>query len=250
MIELQEQFTDENKKKRKKKRIAVVLRSLLLLGFFLTLNIFAWFIYVTKVDTTFDLQVASWEVIFSNNGTDVRDITIQLDILPGMEDYEYEIAITNSSDVAAKIEFEVYDATLFGQPMYPTSTANAEKKRILQNDYPFSIQLLTPDTEIGKLQQGAFNAKISWEFENNNYYKVLDPFEFDDSVTYYVKNGSTYVSDNTVTATNFSSKKANLYLEKDDIDSYIGQRCGSYTKTTGKRCLQVTGRLSAQQIAQ
>lgn len=250
MIELKEQFTDENKKKRKKKRIAVVLRSLLLLGFFLTLNIFAWFIYVTKVDTTFDLQVASWEVIFSNNGTDVRDLTIQLDILPGMEEYEYEIAITNSSDVAATIEFDVYDATLFGQPMYASTTTNSEKKRILQYDYPFSIELLTPTTEIGKLQQGSFTAKINWEYENNNYYKVLDPYNFDDSLTYYVKNGTTYVVDNDVTSENYATKKANLYLQKDDVDSYIGQRCGSYTKSTGKRCLQVTGRLSAQQIAQ
>ena len=36
LIELKEQFTDENKKKKKKKRIAVVLRNILQLGCFIT----------------------------------------------------------------------------------------------------------------------------------------------------------------------------------------------------------------------
>ena len=63
---------------------------------------------------------------------------------------------------------------------------------------------------------------------------------------YYTYSGGTYVVAN-VTSANYDSLKNSLYLTKDDIDSYIGEKCGVYQRENNKNCLIINGELVAEQ---
>ena len=83
------QFTEEEKAYIKRNRKILIIRSVLMLGFLLVFNVFAWFIYISKVNTEMDIHALSWDVVFSEGGNAVKDVTIALDVYPGMEEYAY-----------------------------------------------------------------------------------------------------------------------------------------------------------------
>ena len=58
--------------------------------------------------------------------------------------------------------------------------------------------------------------------------------------------GSTY-SKATVTSSTYSSMVNNLYMVKDDIDSYIGEFCGDYEASHSDTCFNFTVGLRAVQ---
>ena len=71
-------------------------------------------------------------------------------------------------------------------------------------------------------------------------------FVYDEDVVYYVRSGANYV-EQPVTSSTYNSLKSSLYLAKDDIDSYIGEKCGDYQNTFNLSCLVLRGQLVAEQ---
>lgn len=240
------QFTAEEKAYIKKNRKILLIRSVLMLGFLLVFNVFAWFIYISKVNTEMDIHALSWDVVFSEGGTAVKDVTIALDVYPGMEQYVHTISVTNSGETAANLTFDTKSVTLFGQELLTSGMTEAQKQDFLTNQLPLIISYTFGNTVVNQSSNSSFSITVNWPYENTNYYKVPSVFNYDSDLTYYTKSGSTY-NEATVTSSTYNSLKNSLYLEKDEIDSYIGEKCGEYQTSTSQSCLILKGELVAEQ---
>ena len=98
-----------------------------------------------------------------------------------------------------------------------------------------------------------FSFKLNEDDKGNNngtafvtYYKQDDVYQFDSSFPYYQFSNGIYTLTN-VTSSIYNSLKSNLYLEKDDADSYFGMKCHEYEESTGKACLSLTLKLLVRQ---
>ena len=240
------QFTEAERKYIKKNRKILIIRSVLMLGFLLVFNVFAWFIYISKVNTEMDIHALSWDVVFSEGGTAVKDVTIALDVYPGMEQYTHSISVNNASETSANLYFDTKSVTLFGEELLTSGMTEAQKQSMLTNDLPLSITYAFTRTVVNQASTSSFTVYVNWPYENTNYYKVPSVFTFDSELTYYIKNGSNYYVQE-VTSSTYDTLKSSLYLEKDEIDSYIGEKCGVYQNTYNKSCLVIKGELVAEQ---
>ena len=84
-------------------------------------------------------------------------------------------------------------------------------------------------------------------YEDDQYFKADDYYGYQEDFIYYTKNGSNY-EEAEVTASTYNSLKANLYVYKDDIDTYFGQECGVYQNTNNKACVTFKVKYKATQI--
>lgn len=240
------QFTEEEKKYIKKNRKILLIRSVLMLGFLLVFNIFAWFIYISKVNTTLDIHAVSWDVVFSEGGTAVKDVTIALDVYPGMEEYTHTITVNNSGETAANLYFDTKSVKLFDTEMLTGSMTETQKQQLLATVLPLTIEYDFGTSVVSQSSTSSFTVTINWPYSGNNYFKVPSVFTYNPDMPYYTYSGGTYV-EATVTSATYDSLKNNLYLTKDDIDSYIGEKCGVYQNTNNKNCLVIKGELVAEQ---
>ena len=240
------QFTEAERKYIKKNRKILIIRSVLMLGFLLAFNVFAWFIYISKVNTEMDIHAVSWDVVFSEGGTAVKDVTIALDVYPGMEQYSHSISVNNASETAANLFFDTKSVTLFGEELLTSSMTEIQKQSLLSNDLPLSIEYTFTRTVVNQASTSSFTVYVNWPYENTNYYKIPSVFPYSSDLTYYIKNGSNYYVQEVTSAT-YDTLKSSLYLEKDEIDSYIGEKCGVYQNTYNKSCLVIKGELVAEQ---
>ena len=119
------QFTEAEREYIKKNRKILIIRSVLMLGFLLVFNAFAWFIYISKVNTELDIHALSWDVVFSESGTAVKDVTIALDVYPGMEEYTHTITVNNSGETAANLYFDTKSVKLFNTELLTGSMTEA-----------------------------------------------------------------------------------------------------------------------------
>ena len=101
-------------------------------------------------------------------------------------------------------------------------------------------------TVVNQASTSSFTVYVNWPYENTNYYKIPSVFPYSSDLTYYIKNGSNYYVQEVTSAT-YDTLKSSLYLEKDEIDSYIGEKCGVYQNTYNKSCLVIKGELVAEQ---
>ena len=240
------QFTEAERKYIKKNRKILIIRSVLMLGFLLAFNVFAWFIYISKVNTEMDIHAVSWDVVFSEGGTAVKDVTIALDVYPGMEQYSHSISVNNASETAANLFFDTKSVTLFGEELLTSGMTEIQKQSLLSNDLPLSIEYTFTRTVVNQASTSSFTVYVNWPYENTNYYKIPSVFPYSSDLTYYIKNGSNYYVQEVTSAT-YDTLKSSLYLEKDEIDSYIGEKCGVYQNTYNKSCLVIKGELVAEQ---
>lgn len=240
------QFTEAERKYIKKNRKILIIRSVLMLGFLLAFNVFAWFIYISKVNTEMDIHAVSWDVVFSEGGTAVKDVTIALDVYPGMEQYTHSISVNNASETAANLFFDTKSVTLFGEELLTSGMTEIQKQSLLSNDLPLSIEYTFTRTVVNQASTSSFTVYVNWPYENTNYYKIPSVFPYSSDLTYYIKNGSNYYVQEVTSAT-YDTLKSSLYLEKDEIDSYIGEKCGVYQNTYNKSCLVIKGELVAEQ---
>ena len=240
------QFTEAERKYIKKNRKILIIRSVLMLGFLLVFNVFAWFIYISKVNTEMDIHAVSWDVVFSEGGTAVKDVTIALDVYPGMEQYSHSISVNNASETAANLFFDTKSVTLFGEELLTSSMTEIQKQSMLSNDLPMRIEYTFTRTVVNQASTSSFTVYVNWPYENTNYYKIPSVFPYSSDLTYYIKNGSNYYVQEVTSAT-YDTLKSSLYLEKDEIDSYIGEKCGVYQNTYNKSCLVIKGELVAEQ---
>ena len=79
-----------------KDRRKLLIQSLIFIFFLIGVNIFAWFTYVSRAETSIDANVAYWDVEFNANGVSTSNVNINIsDMKPGMFDFKHEVLIHN-----------------------------------------------------------------------------------------------------------------------------------------------------------
>lgn len=224
-------------KKLQKSRKRMLLRSLLFALFLIGVNIFAWFTYVSKAGLQLEGNISSWDVEFNANGKPTTKVDFYVsDMKPGMLDYSQKVIIHNLGEVSADVSYDIASLSIMGRDV--DASNKDEIIRRLNSFYPFSVNLNIDSVIIQPQGYTNFSASLSWDYENQEKFYQLDSlYDYNGEFNYYNLVNGKYVVNDSVTADNFNELRNNLYLEKDDADSYFGYACGQYEKNTGKSCL-------------
>lgn len=224
-------------KKLQKSRKRMLLRSFLFALFLIGVNIFAWFTYVSKAGLQLEGNISSWDVEFNANGKPTTKVDFYVsDMKPGMLDYGQKVIIHNLGEVSADVSYDIASLSIMGRDV--DASNKDEIIRRLISFYPFSVNLNIDSVIIQPQGYTNFSASLSWDYENQEKFYQLDSlYDYNGEFNYYNLVDGKYVVNDSVTADNFNELRNNLYLEKDDADSYFGYACGQYEKNTGKSCL-------------
>lgn len=221
-----------------KNRGKIKRMSLLFAFFVLGVNIYAWFVFIAKANLDVEANVVSWDINFFDENTEVKDLSIKERLYPGMPNYEKTVTVTNSSETNAEFEYEIDRLSILGIDSIPVGATNDEVIESLNNDYPFKIHFQHDKNQLAPGDSLTFQVFMDWEYENANlYYKLTQHYTFDPSLVYYNLENGVYVENNTINSSNFEVNKLNLYLLKDDADSFFGEACDQYETATGKACV-------------
>ena len=232
-----------NKKIIRKKYISIFL-ALFTLG----VNIFAWFAFSAYAGLELDATVAAWDIEFKDNGSAVNNLVVQVTKMkPGMDDFVKTIVVNNNSDVDAEFDYEIVSARLLGQTIPITSQQQIFNH--LNTTYPFRVYFVTTDHVVSHNNVITFDINATWDYEASTptYYKLDNVYTYDSSLTYYKLVNSAYVPYTPTNEADFLSQRSNLYLEKDDADSYFGAKCHQYESANSEACLVLEVRLVAIQ---
>ena len=170
------------KKKKKKHRFALI--RLLFLIFLVMGNTLAWFIYVTRIDNSVSVHVKAWDVVFQDGEDEVStNVNIAVDDLyPGMNNFHYQIAAYNKSEVDAFLSYTLLSANILGTE-YVTVEGRADRGETAQeddytsaeledmflHDFPFALQISVSNLTIGDtngLEYYSFD--VVWPYESGN----------------------------------------------------------------------------------
>lgn len=228
-----------NSLQKNKKNLIKISLLFVLLG--VSINAFAWLSSNNTATVDAEADVSSWIVRFiDKNDVDIKEETYSLWMLPGMDDDEYPVHAVNEGTTDAKVTVEVTDLKILGQDVDLTVDNVLDK-------FPFVFELPTSEITLAAGAETDFSTKISWTYEEDKYFPADDYYGYQEDFIYYTKNGSNY-EEAEVTASTYDSLKANLYVYKDDIDTYFGQECGVYQNTNNKACVTFKVKYKATQI--
>lgn len=236
-----------------KQRKRLKRRSVFLALFVLGVNAYAWFVFISSASVNVRSNVISWDVNFLDENSEIKDLQIfTSDLYPGMDTYTKTIKIKNNSDLRAKFEANIDSISVLGEEVSNSSNTYEEKVDYLKNTYPFIVNITYPKDILDKNDSMDLVITIDWPYEKTDdlareYYKLTNQYKYDDSVIYYKLVNNSYV-DAGITSANFNSNKLNLYLEKDDADSYLGYSCKNYKDSTKQNCFKFHLVLTVTQI--
>ena len=240
-LQTRKEKLDSINRRLKKKKYMAILLALFTLG----VNAFAWFVFSTHSDFTYEGKVSSWDVELKEGGHAVNDFTISTDMEPGMTDFVKTYEISNHGEVDAKITYNIQSLHIMGRNV--NLYAVSDPVDYLENFYPFSIQVTTDRTVVAPNGTATFTVTVSWDFEDSTaYYALNNVYDYDSGFTYYKYENNAY-TEFAVVDTNYNSLRDTLYLNKDDADTYFGMKCGVYQASTNLHCLDAVIRLSVEQ---
>ena len=158
------------------KRVSPI--TLLFLAVTLSANLFAWFIYTTRVDSNITAHVKGWNVNFMAGNTQLsQQVNFSVSaIYPGMTTHTETISVTNNSEMTAHLTYELESATILGtEYRVGRDMTNSELLDYLANHYPFAITFNTSNNNIaGGGGTANFTFSVSWAYESGN--DVLDTY--------------------------------------------------------------------------
>lgn len=235
--------------KRKKK---MLIRSILLTGFLLGVNVYAWFIFVEQFGGNIDATVASWDVIaFDENQQQIDELALEIDDLyPGMSDFSKYITVRNRGSLSASFEYWITSVVVFGETYNFTEAQSAGALQDFEEEFPFVVQFASDMAIIPPSQDATFSINALWPYESSDqYFKVNTYMHYDSEYTYYTKSGNVYTAA-TVTSSNWDSLvSSGLYMESDDADTYFGHLSSVYqTANPGQACLKFYLTIKVDQI--
>ena len=234
------------RKKIKKQKYTSILLALFTLG----VNIFAWFAFSANAGLQLDATVASWDVEFKDNsGRVARNILIEVTKMkPGMTDFKETVEVDNNSDVEASFSYEYLSFSLLGRTIDLSGISDVDS--YLANYYPFALTITPSKNMLSGNDSLTVDVDLVWPYETltPTYFAQNNVYDFNDSFIYYSSNSGVYTEATVADSTAFESQKANLFLEKDDADTYFGMACANYEATTGDPCLSLSMRLLVEQI--
>lgn len=228
-----------NSLQKNKKSLLKISLLVILLG--VSVNAFAWLSSNNTATVDTEANVSSWIVRFTDsNDVDIKEETYDVWMLPGMADDEYLVHAENEGTTDATVTVQVSDLKILGSDVDLTQ-ANVMDK------FPFTFELPSGEITLQAGHNTDFTSTISWTYEDDQYFKADDYYGYQEDFVYYTKSGSTY-TEAEVTSATYDSLKANLYVYKDDIDTYFGEQCGVYQNTSGKPCITFKVKYIATQV--
>jgi len=241
-----EKNSQEKYDKIRNTRNKLIFRSLILILFLIGINIFAWFTFISKASLSLTGDVVSWDVEFNSDGSDATVITVDIvDMKPGMTDYEKEVVVHNLGEVIASVDYKIEELKILGSDVDVSDNDTVISK--LESYYPFIIKFESTKDDLSTDDYSQFTVKATWSYEEDKYYQLDELYDFDETFTYYKLSNEEYAADSTITSSNYITNRSNLYLFKDDADTYFGEKCGEYEESTGNACIQMKIQLVAQQ---
>lgn len=228
-----------NNLQKNKKNLLKISFLVILLG--ISINAFAWLSSNNTATVDTEANVSSWIVRFTDsNDVDIKEEVYNLWMLPGMDDDEYVVHASNEGTTDAKVKVEVTELKILG------NTIDLTQANVLDK-FPFVFELDSGEITLAAGAETDFTSTISWTYEEDKYFKADDFYGYQEDFIYYTKNGNDYVEAE-VDSTTYPSLKANLYVYKDDIDTYFGETCGEYQNDTGKACISYKIKYTATQV--
>lgn len=169
----------------------IKLKTLVLLILFLMMSTYAWFIYVDKVSGGITAHVTAWHVTFKIDDEEVRDLAINVgQIYPGMDDYTETITVINSGEMDGKITYDIKKMIILGEVYEVSSTVTTEDlKNMLENDFPFSIELKVSGEEDNTIPVGEnkdVTISLVWPLDGDD---DRDTIWGENAYEYYKENG-------------------------------------------------------------
>ncbi|MDD3453836.1 MAG: hypothetical protein PHN42_06160 [Bacilli bacterium] len=237
-----------------KKRKKIIVKSMIFSLFLLGINTYAWFIFFDKFDGNINANVIGWDISFYDEDTLMDSFALNVgNLYPGMPTFNKTVLITNDSDVKATFSYELVSFTLFGiQYLVDEENTSEVLLNDLQNSFPFKIVFNKNKEDLNSGGDNAiFSIDVIWDFESSSeYYKLNNYFEYDNTLTYYIYNGTSYIIDDTVTSTNIASKViSGLYIESDEADSYWGKKAYQFSESNATEdCLKLDLNLIVSQV--
>ena len=136
----------------------------------LSINTYAWFVYVTRVDTSFTAKVRSWNVMFQVHDNNIAsEVVFRVgDIYPGMTAYNDFASIVNTGETAGEIYFTVKRVEILGTVYTNSNYTSAQLVSMLSNDFPFSIDLSLTNNVVNPGRTELFNIDVTWPYESGN----------------------------------------------------------------------------------
>ena len=242
---MKKKLSDETVKKvylsLQKRRKKIKMRSMLMAGFVLGVNAFAWFVFIAKADVKVNANIISWDVNFSDSSEVISKVVVETtDLYPGMPTYTKEINISNYSDLEGVFEYDIYSIKVLGDEVVDSTTTHDGALTYLNSTFPFIVSFSSSKTELEKKDNMVFTIYIDWPLDYTDsgakkIYRLTEHYRYDPSITYYnYANGYNPVLN--VTQEMFDVNKTGYYVEKDDADSFWGATCDKYRDETNESC--------------
>lgn len=208
-------------KQLQKNRRAIKIRALIMSGFLLAINSFAWFVFISKGKADINADIIAWDIVFLDETEQEETLDIVLsDLYPGMEVFTQKIVVQNKSDLNAKIDYKVEGITVYGEEFI-----SDDYKKALEEEFPFKITFYYEKETILINEKTKFVVEANWDFESEHaYYKLNSLYPYSDMYNYYVLNGSNYVKIDVAESEYETLVNSGLYIESDDADTYWGEK--------------------------
>lgn len=180
-------MTEEKKKKKNillKALKKVKVSHLVILAVLLAGNSYAWFVYISTVSTQVDVHVRSWKIDINDGDEAVINYVnvVVDDAYPGMTTYTQSIEANNYGEMAATVNYSILSAeimgdeyitvegrTNMGQDPVSTDMTSAQLQAMLEDDFPFKIELaLSSSTIAPENGTATYNVTVSWAYESGD----------------------------------------------------------------------------------
>lgn len=245
-LQARKELLDRLSKRLRRRKFSAILFAFFLLG----VNAFAWFVFNTQVGVEVQGNVASWDIRLRDEDNELVDEAVVevVDMKPGMETFSKSYLLNNQGEVDASFSYSVEHISILGRNINLTNVN--DKLGYCENYYPFSITFSKDMDVIPSLESARFSVIVNWNYEDNTkYYRLNEVYDYNDEFSYY-KFISNQYTNFAATASNYLDNRNDLYLEKDDADTYFGMKCHEYEESSGHSCLEIGLLLKVSQVNQ
>ena len=136
----------------------------------LSVNAYAWFVFVTRVDSSITAKVRSWNVMFQVHDNDIaNNVTFNVgEIYPGMPNYNDYASIVNNGESAGEAYFTIKSVQIFNDTYTDNDYTQGELIDILTTGYPFVIDISLTNNMVLPGHTERFNIDITWPYESGD----------------------------------------------------------------------------------
>lgn len=149
------------------KRIRIFLIFAILL---LSVNAYAWFVFVTRVDSSITARVRSWNVMFQVHDNNIAsEVNFDIgEIYPGMTPFNDYASIVNTGESSGEAFFKIKSVRVFNETFSDTDYSQGELIDILTANYPFYIDISLTNNIVAPGHTERFNIDVTWPYESGN----------------------------------------------------------------------------------